>query len=466
MAYEQLASDIIKTVGGAGNVASVVHCATRLRFKLNDNAKADKEQTKALDGVIAAVESGGQYQVVVGNHVNLVFKAIQAVMGGVTVTDGAEEKKEKEGLLSTFIDLISGIFTPLLGIMAASGILKGGLALAIAAGWTTTDSGTYQLLFAGSDALFFFFPLALGYTAGAKFGGSPFVTMAIGGALVHPSMLEAFNASQISGYEALTFLGMPITFMNYSSSVMPIIFAAWVSCKLEPAFNKVLSGAIKNFFTPLLCIVITVPLTFLVIGPAATYASQFLAHGYELIYATSPVVAGLIMGACWQIFVIFGLHWGFVPILLNNMAVMGSDSMMPLLVPAVLSQAGAALGVFLITKDTKLKAIAGSASTAGLFGITEPAIYGVNLPRKRPFVIGCISGAIGAAIIGYFSVRVYSFAMPSMLIFPQVIPPTGIDITLWVTVFASIFSIVLATVLTVLFGQVNGDSKVTKATAN
>ncbi|MCF7361841.1 PTS transporter subunit EIIC [Vibrio sp. A1-b2] len=461
MAYQQLATDIIKTVGGTSNVASVMHCATRLRFKLNDSAKADKEQTKLLDGVITAVESGGQYQVVIGNHVNEVFKAIQAEMGGDTGNEQEDktENKGKEGLLSTFIDLISGIFTPLLGIMAASGILKGGLALAIAAGWTTTDSGIYQLLFAGSDALFFFFPVVLGYTAGAKFGGSPFVTMAIGGALVHPSMIAAFNASQSPSYEALTFLGMPITFMNYASSVMPIIFAAWVSCKLETVFNKLLPGAIKNFFTPLLCIVVTVPLTFLVIGPAATHASQLLAHGYELVYAASPVVAGLVMGAFWQVFVIFGLHWGFVPVLLNNLAVLGSDSMMPLLVPAVLAQAGAAFGVFLMTKDVKLKAIAGSATTAGLFGITEPAIYGVNLPKKRPFVIGCISGAIGAAIIAYFSVRIYSFALPSILVFPQIIPPTGVDLTLWVTVFASMLSIVLATVLTVLFGKVNDANK-------
>ncbi|NAW70441.1 PTS transporter subunit EIIC [Vibrio sp. V27_P1S3P104] len=460
MEYEQLAAKIIHNVGGADNVTSVVHCATRLRFKLNDNSKADKEQVKALDGVIAAVESGGQFQVVIGNQVNQVFRAVMATMGSEEVIKPTE-KKAKDGVLSVFIDIISGIFTPLLGIMAASGILKGGLALAIAAGWTTTDSGTYQLLFAGSDALFFFFPLALGYTSGVKFGGSPFVTMAIGGALVHPTMIAAFDASQVPGYEELTFLGMPITFMNYASSVIPIIFAAWISCKLEPIFNQILPSAIKNFFTPLLCIIVTVPLTFLVIGPAATHSSQFLAHGYEHIYAASPVIAGLIMGGCWQIFVIFGLHWGFVPILLNNMAVIGSDSMMPLLVPAVLAQAGAAFGVFLMTKDVKLKAIAGSASTAGLFGITEPAIYGVNLPKKRPFVIGCISGAIGAAIIGYFNARVYSFAMPSLLIFPQVIPPTGVDITLWVTVFASILSIVLAIILTVIFGQVNGETRVT-----
>jgi len=457
MAYKQLATDIIKSVGGAENVESVVHCATRLRFKLIDHSKADKETAKDLDGVITAIESGGQFQVIIGSHVNQVFSVVKSVMEeGETAAAEPVEKKGKDGILNIFIDIISGIFTPLIGVMAASGILKGFLALAVAVDWVTPESGTYQVLFAGSDALFYFFPLALGYTAGVKFKGNPFVTLAIGGALVHPTMMAAFNAAQGAEHQVLTFLNIPITFMNYSSSVIPIIFAAWVACKLEPIFNKLLPGAIRNFFTPLLCIMVTVPLTFLVIGPAATSASQFLAHGYELLYSVSPIVAGLIMGACWQILVIFGLHWGFVPILLNNMAIMGSDSMMPLLVPAVLAQAGAALGVFLATKDMKLKAIAGSACTAGIFGITEPAIYAVNLPKKRPFAFGCFSGAIGAAIIGYFQVRVYSFSMPSMLIFPQIIPPTGIDITLWVSVFACLLSVVLATLLTVLFGQVNG----------
>lgn len=463
MEYEQLANNIIDSIGGAKNVESVIHCATRLRFKLNNNAKADKERTKSLDGIIAVVESGGQYQVVIGNHVNSVFKAIQAAMNSpvTTETKDIQQEKKQESLLSSFIDLISGIFTPLLGVLAASGILKGGLALAIAAAWTNTESGTYQLLFAGSDALFYFFPIALGYTAGDKFKGSPFITMAIGGALVHPAMIAAFNASHAPGYETLTFFGLPITFMNYASSVMPIIFAAWVSCKLEPIFNKVLPSAVKSFFTPLLCIVITVPLTFLLIGPITTSMSQLLAQGVEVMYNSSPAFAGLIMGAFWQVFVIFGLHWGFVPILLNNMAVLGSDSILPLVIPAVLAQAGAAFGVFLVAKDLKLKSMAGSAFTAGLFGITEPAIYGVNLPKKRPFIIGCIAAAISAAIIGYFKARAYSFALPSILAIPQVIPPSGADITLWVTVFASILSIVLATILTVFFGQINNQKTTT-----
>jgi beta-glucoside PTS system EIICBA component len=454
MAYEQLATEIIKRVGGRENVASLVHCATRLRFKLNDNSKADRESMKDLDGVIAAVESGGQFQVVIGNHVGQVFKAVNAALGGIDAS-ASIEKKEKDGILGMFIDVISGIFTPLLGVMAASGILKGILALSVAAGWMTSDTGTYQLLFAGSDALFFFFPIALGYTAGVKFNGNPFVTMVIGGALVHPTMIAAFNASQAADYTGLTFWGIPITFMSYASSVMPIIFAALISCKLEPIFERIFPSAVRNFFTPLLCIMVTVPLTFLVIGPAATSVSQFLAHTYELIYSISPVIAGLVMGACWQIFVIFGLHWGFVPVLINNLTVMGSDTLLPLLAPAVLGQAGAALGVFFATKDLKLKSIAGSSFTAGLVGITEPAIYGVNLPKKRPFVFGCIAGALGAAVIGYFNVHVYSFAMPGVLFFPQIIPPTGVDITLWVTIFASLFSIVMAAAMTYFFGQVN-----------
>ncbi|CCO50314.1 fused beta-glucoside-specific PTS enzymes: IIA component; IIB component; IIC component (fragment) [Vibrio nigripulchritudo SOn1] len=458
MAYEQTAADIIKGIGGTENVESIVHCATRLRFKLYDHSVADKDWINSLDEVITTVESGGQFQVVIGNQVNVVYDAIKILLGD-TAKSNVIDRKEKSTLLAAFIDIVSGVFTPLLGILAASGILKGLLALSVAANWMTTDSGTYQLLFAGSDSLFFFFPVILGYTAGVKFKGNPFVTMTIGGALVHPSMIAAFNASNPAGYEALTFLGMPITFMNYASSVMPIIFAAWVSCQLESRFNYIFPDAVRNFFTPLLCVAVTVPLTFLAIGPLATSASQLLADGYELIFNINPIIAGLLIGAGWQVLVIFGLHWGFVPIIINNLTVTGSDTFIPLLIPAVLAQAGAVLGVLLIARDKKLKAIAGSAFTAGIFGITEPAIYGVNLPRKRLFMFGCLSGAIGAAIIAYFQVRTYSFALPSMLTFPQLIPSTGIDSTLWVSVFASLLSIVLALLLTVVLGRINDGVK-------
>ncbi|WP_261894457.1 PTS transporter subunit EIIC [Vibrio porteresiae] len=453
MAYEQLAKEILGGVGGKANVQSLVHCATRLRFKLNSIEKADKEQVKALDGVIAAVESGGQFQVVIGNHVGQVFQAVQAEMGGLVAAKEADALKDKQNALSVFIDIISGIFTPMIGIMAATGILKGLLALSLACGWLTAQSGTYQILFATSDSLFYFFPLALGYTAGTKFGCNPFLSLAIGGALVHPTMMAAFNASHAADYQGLDFFGIPVTFMNYASSVIPIIFATWLCSILEKRFNQWLPSAIRNFVTPLICLVIVVPLTFLVIGPISTDISEMLASAYQFVYGASPVIAGVVMGACWQIFVIFGLHWGFVPIFMNNLSVLGADSMVPLLLPAVFGQAGAALGVFLYIRDQKAKAIAGSAFIAGLFGITEPAIYGVNLPRKKPFAIGCISGAIGGAVVGFYQAHVYSFGFPSVLAFPQFIPPTGVDVSVWAVIGGGFLAMILATVLTFLFAR-------------
>lgn len=456
MKYQELASEILAGVGGRDNVKSLVHCATRLRFKLREHSLADAEALKKNPGVIMVVESGGQFQVVVGNHVGEVYNALnsQAGLGETVTTSDSAGEDQKENLLSRFIDVISGIFTPLLGVMAASGILKGFLALSLACGWLLESSGTFKLLFAASDALFYFLPIMLGYTAGKKFGGNIFVTMAIGGALTHPLMMGAFDAAQQAGAQPEYFLGIPITFINYSSSVIPIIFAAWVSCRLEPLFNRILHSALRNFVTPLLCLVITVPLTFLLIGPAATWLSHLLANGYQAIYAFNPIVAGAFMGAAWQVCVIFGLHWGLIPLMLNNMSVLGRDSLSPLLLPAVMGQVGATLGVMLRTRDAKLRVMAGSAVTAGIFGITEPAVYGVTLPNKRPFIFGCIGGAIGGAVIGYFHTSTYSFGLVSIFTFAQIIPPTGFDATVVGAIAGTLVSFLFAATASYLFGIV------------
>ncbi|MEX2943151.1 PTS beta-glucoside transporter subunit IIABC [Serratia fonticola] len=454
MKYQELASEILAGVGGRDNVKSLVHCATRLRFKLQEHALADAEALKKNPGVIMVVESGGQFQVVVGNHVGEVFNALNAQLGAGEETPTNAQEDKQENLLSRFIDVVSGIFTPLLGVMAASGILKGFLALSLACGWLLESSGTYKLLFASSDALFYFLPIMLGYTAGKKFGGNVFVTMAIGGALTHPLMMGAFEAAQLPGAKPEYFLGIPITFINYSSSVIPIIFAAWVSCRLEPLFNRVLHSALRNFVTPLMCLVITVPLTFLLIGPAATWLSLMLANGYQAIYAFNPIVAGAFMGAAWQVCVIFGLHWGLIPLMLNNMSVFGRDTLSPLLLPAVMGQVGATLGVMLRTRDAKLRVMAGSAVTAGIFGITEPAVYGVTLPNKRPFIFGCIGGALGGAVIGYFHTATYSFGLVSIFTFAQIIPAGGFDATVLGAIAGTLVSFVFAAIASYLFGIV------------
>lgn len=451
MDYQTLANVILSHVGGKENISSVVHCATRLRFKLKEMEKADADGLKKQPGIIMVVESGGQFQVVIGNHVHDVWLAV-CKAAGIKEDTPIVASDDKGSLFSRLIDIISGIFTPFIGILAASGILKGILALAVVCNWLQPESGTYKIWFAASDALFFFFPLVLGYTAGKKFGGNPFITMAIGGALTHPLMIAAFDAGQTSEAVSETFLGIPITFLNYSGSVIPIILASWVSCWLEKQGNRFLHSAVKNFFSPVLCIAVTVPLTFLIIGPIATWLSQGLANGYQAIYTLSPWLAGGAMGAMWQVCVIFGLHWGLVPLMINNMAVFGQDSMLPILLPAVLGQVGATLGIFLRSRDKQQKTLAGSAVAAGIFGITEPAVYGLTLPLRRPFIFGCLGGSLGGAIVGFSGTHTYSFGMANVFSFAQMIPPGGIDATLWGGIVGSAASFMLALLLTCIAG--------------
>ena len=457
MEYQELAKDILSHVGGRENIASLVHCATRLRFKLKDGKLADAAALKKHPGVIMVVESGGQFQVVIGNHVHDVYRAVCAQAGISEETTPQVNNGEKVNLLNRLIDIVSAIFTPFLGVMAASGILKGLLALAVACGWMSMESGTYKLWFAASDGLFYFFPLVLGYTAGKKFGGSPFVTMAIGGALTHPVVLQAFEAGSLAGALPEHFLGIPITFINYSASVIPIILAAWVSCWLEKRCNRILPSAVRNFFTPLFCLAIVVPLTFLLIGPVATWLSQMLAQGYQGIYAFAPWLAGAVMGAVWQICVIFGLHWGLVPLMINNLSALGHDTLAPLLLPAVMGQVGATLGVFLRTRDARQKTLAGSAFTAGIFGITEPAVYGVTLPNRRPFIFGCTAGAVGGAIVGFSHSAVYSFGLASIFTFAQIIPPGGPDASVWGAIIGTAVALLLACIMTWFAGLPRSD---------
>lgn len=450
MEYKVLAQEILAGVGGRENVKSVVHCATRLRFKLKDHNKADAETLKRNPGVIMVVESGGQFQVVIGNHVGDVFNALNHNDESVENTEG-----DKEGLFARLIDVVSSIFTPFIGIMAASGILKGFLALAMACHWTSAESGTYKVLFAASDAMFYFFPLIIGYTAGKKFGGNPFITMMIGGAMMHPLMLTAFDTSLQPGAPEQYFLGIPLVFINYASSVIPVILAAWASSWLERRVMKILPGALRNFIAPLICLVVIVPLTFLLIGPAATWASQQLAHGYLAIYNVSPVIAGAFVGAFWQVCVIFGLHWGLIPLMINNFSMLGHDTMLPLLLPAVMGQVGATLGIMLRAKDARTKALAGSAISAGIFGITEPAVYGITLPNRRAFIFGCVGGALGSAVLGYFHTTAYSFGFANIFTFTQVIPPSGFDSTVTAAIVGTLVAFFFAAASTYLFGKTN-----------
>lgn len=463
MKYEQLAKDIIENVGGKENVISVVHCITRLRFQLKDEGKANTEVLKNMDGVVTVMKSGGQYQVVIGNHVPDVYKAVVAVGGfEAAKPEGADAGEKDKNLFNRFIDIISGIFTPILGVLAATGMIKGFAALFVSIGWISDKSGTYQILYAIGDSLFYFFPIFLGYTASKKFGGNTFIGMAIGAALVYPTLANLtsgkalytlFSGTMFESPVYITFLGIPVILMSYSSSVIPIILAAYFGAKVENWFKKVIPDVVKTFLIPFCTLLVVVPLTFLVIGPIATWAGKLLGQGTVAIYDLSPIIAGLLLGGFWQVFVIFGLHWGIVPIAINNMSTLGADPILALTFAASFAQIGAVLAVMVKTKQQKLKTLSIPAFISGVFGVTEPAIYGVTLPPKKPFIISCIAAAIGGALTGVFGAKMYMMGGLGIFGIPSFISPTeGITFGLWGTIIAIVVAFILGFILTFLFG--------------
>ncbi|MBM7656110.1 beta-glucoside-specific PTS transporter subunit IIABC [Neobacillus cucumis] len=441
MDYQKLARDIVQHIGGEENISDMYHCATRLRFTLKDNNKANRDVVERLEGVITVVESGGMFQVVIGNNVASVHDAIYE-QTGLEKNDSNKSGGTKGNPFGRFIDLISGIFSPLLGLLAGAGLLKG--VVAILANFKLVDptGGTYRILAAAGDSFFYFLPIFLAFTASRKFKVNQFLAVAIAGGLIYPDLVAAFSAK-----ESLSFIGIPVILAKYSSTVIPVILAVWVLKYVEGFFKKILHDSVRNLLTPFFSLVIMLPLSLIVIGPIATYASNTLANGYLFIHDLSPLVSGIVMGAFWQVLVIFGLHWGFVPLELNNISKFGRDTIGPMCGPAVAAQAGASLGVFFKSKNKNMKSLSFSAFITGLFGITEPAVYGVTLKLKRPFIIACISGAFGGGIAGGFGSGAIAVATKSVLTFPVFFGHGFIAY-----IGAYFLAMILACVLTVVIG--------------
>ncbi|MEI7105717.1 beta-glucoside-specific PTS transporter subunit IIABC [Pectobacterium versatile] len=411
-----LAENILELVGGETNVSTLVHCATRLRFKIVDHGKVDVAALEALDGVITVINASGQLQVVIGNRVPEVYRAFGSISRLLEDGDGKRQTAESEASTSAMgrlIDLVAGIFTPLLGAMAAAGVLKGALSIVIALGWLNTKESTYVILHAASDSLFYFLPMLLAITAARKFETNIFVAVSVAGALVYPTIQGLFDAGQ-----PVTFFGLPVVMMKYTSSVIPIIFSVWLMSYIERFLNRHIHESVRNILTPFFLLVLMVPLTLMTIGPIGISASKLIASVFVSIYEFNPILAGALMAASWQILVIFGVHWGFVTVFINDLSVMGHSYLKAASSPSVFAQSGALLGVMVRTKDKKLKALAGSTFIASLFGITEPGVYGVTLKLKKPFICAVIAAAIGGAIVGYAKSSAVSMGMPGLLTLP------------------------------------------------
>jgi len=458
--YEELAKVIIENVGGKENVISLAHCYTRLRFKLHDEKKAATEVFKDMDGVVTVVQSGGQYQVVIGNEVGDVYDEIvksQGIAGASS--EAADEAPDKNmSLLDKFVDIVSGIFTPILGVLAASGMIKGFTALFVALSWVDAKGGTYQILQTIGDGLFYFFPIFLGLTAARKFKMSEFSGMAIGAALVYPALsvimkgeplYQMFAGTMFSSPVQIEFLGTPVILMNYASSVIPIIVAIYFGAKVEHALLKSIPSMVKGFMVPFFTLLIVIPVTFLVIGPISTWAGQLVGAATTGIFNFSPILAGLFIGAFWQVFVIFGLHWGLVPIMINNISISGADPIVAMSFAASFAQTGVVLSILIKTKNKKLKALSIPAFISGIFGVTEPAIYGITLPRKKMFIISCVGAAIGGALLGFFHAQYYMLGGLGIFAYPSFVNPVTSDMS-------GMKSAMMISVLALLFGFVMG----------
>ncbi|WP_461199102.1 beta-glucoside-specific PTS transporter subunit IIABC [Enterococcus sp. N249-2] len=403
--YEQLVANIVENVGGKANINSLTHCVTRLRFQLKDETKANDDIIKNMDGVVTLMKSAGQYQVVIGNHVPDVYDEV-LLQTGISGDLETGEKKEM-GIGAQLIDFVSSVMNPILAVMMASGMIKGLLAIIQFSGWINTEGGLYALFNGLGDALFYFLPVLLGYTTAKKLKIDPFVGLIIGAALMYPTL---------QGVD-LNIVGMNIN-VTYASTVLPVIFTTLLASYLYKGLNKVIPDVIKTFVVPMITLMIAVPIGFMAVGPVANFISDWIANVIMSIYSFSPVLAGLVIGAFWQVLVIFGIHMGLVAVAIVQMVSGSPSPIFALAGAASFAQTAVVFGIWLKTKDRKLKDLALPAWISGIFGVTEPAIYGITLPRINFFVISCIGSAIGGAYAGFSGLMSYQMAGLGIFGFP------------------------------------------------
>lgn len=411
--YSNLSKEIIKNIGGVSNVTSLTHCVTRLRFQLKDEGKANDEAIKALDGVIAVIHTAGQYQVVIGNAVPQVFDQIRSDFG---IGNGPKaEETVNKSFKDKALDFITGIIMPSLMMLCACGMLKGINSVLQYLGVYSDTDGIYVLLNAIGDSIFYFLPVAIGYNMAKQIKmKNAYLGMVIGMALCYPA---------INGVD-VTLFGKVIN-VTYTSTLLPVVLIVALAKVLETFFNKVLPDVIKSFFTPLLVLLISVPIGFVLIGPAANAISNGISNGAVWIFALSPILAGIIVGAAWQVMIVFGVQIVLVVLCITNIANGIADPILPFTTFVSFSTTGSMFAIALKTKSKSLRETALPAGISGIFGITEPAIYGVLLPNMKQFVITCINGAITGIAVAALGLRYHTMAGMGIFEIPAVIDPNS-----------------------------------------
>lgn len=450
--YTKMAQEIIRAVGGPENIISVSNCMTRLRFVLRDDTIPDGQAIRSIEGVSGSINKGGQYQVIIGTNVTNVLPFVQRALGqekedAAPADQGrrmAEQMRvlKKESPLNRLFKVIQGCLMPLIGPMCGVGILKGILTILTTVGVLQSTDGTYVLLYNAADAFMLLLPVFVAYSSAKVFGGSPTLMMAIGAALVAPGLV-----SLVGGETPLTFLRIPVELINYQNTFFPAIVACWVGAKLEQLCKKYLPEILHLMFVPLIVLTITVPVTYLVVGPIITLASNGVANFVVAIMGINATVAGLVIGAVWQLVVLTGLHGAMIPLIVNNIITLGADPINGILTMTVFAVTGVSLGYGLKVKDQNRKSMALGNVVSGLCGVTEPIIYSIALPKFKEFVCAMIAGGLAGGILGFFGVQFITFAGSGVFALPGMIEPTGVGMNFYIACGGAVVAFVVAAVL-------------------
>lgn len=446
--YPKLAKDIIREVGGKENIVNATRCATRLRLVLKETPEGAKEKVQELTGVITVVENSGQFQVVIGTHVGEVYENVMKNLNLEAMSE--EEVETKQPLLNRIIATMSAVFAPFIYILAAAGILQGILIL-INLFWPQfATTGTYEILSLISWTPFAFLPILIRITASKHFKCNTFIAVTCCAALINPTWVEI--AKRITEGEVVNFLFFNLSGVTYGSSVLPPLFLVLVLSYLEHFLSKRIPEIMKALLVPFICMIVMVPLTILIIGPLTNGGAEAVAVGFNLLMEKAPLLGGILIGGLWEVFVIFGVHWGITPMVMANFSIYGYDAFQAFQTLAVIAQIGAAIGCFIKSKNSELKKVALSASVTGIFGITEPTLYGVTLRLKKPFICACVGGVISAAVMSFFNTVYYAYAgLPGILTIVNAINPNDTKGFIGM-VIGSVLAIVVPMILVLVIG--------------
>ncbi|MBZ6527289.1 PTS glucose transporter subunit IIA [Aerococcaceae bacterium DSM 111021] len=453
----RLAKDILEQIGGVENLDKVIHCATRLRLFLNDDSKVSLDDITKLPGVVSAIKNAGQHQIIIGQHVNKVYdEFVEAAGIAGKPKQSNEDNQSNTSVLNKIIGTMSAVFAPFVYILAASGILQAILIILTTLFPAVAESGTYQVFNIVSWAPFVFLPIFIAITASRHFGSNTYIAVAASTALVSPDLGNII--AQVAAGEEFRFFGFLLSETTYTSSVLPALFLVWGLSYLEKYLDRIFPEVARPILTPLFAIVISVPLTLLVVGPITAGGANVVAAGYNFIYDIAPAVAGALVGGLWQVLVMFGIHWGIMPIMLANFDQYGMDSLQAFTSLAVSAQVGAALGLAIKAKKQEVKQAGISGFLPGIFGITEPAIYGVNLRFKKPFIIASISGAIASLVASLFGSHYFAFAgLPGPITVFNALS-SEYPMSFWGELLGVAIAIILPVILIQIFGY--GDDAV------